>query len=139
MRKRSSTSALALAILAIGFVTLKGQSAVPALAGVVTDTSGIPIANAQVSIMRMRYTTHTRADGQYVFDTLPNGLYTVRAQQIGFLAGRRDSILIAHGTTKTVDFRLRRPSCDLDCNPVVVPAPPRKPLLVPAPPRKPPR
>jgi carboxypeptidase family protein len=112
---------------AIPLASATGQGVVRPLAGMVTDTSGIALGHARISILDTRYETRTDSGGRYAFDTLSPGRYTVRAQLLGFMAGRRDSVVVAGGATTTVNFKLRPTACDLDCKPVVVPAPARNP------------
>ena len=110
-----------------GFAVVVGPP--PILVGVVTDTAGHPIVSARIFIARTDHAALTGRDGHYAFSSIPDGIYTVRAQFIGFLRGEQDSVRIVHGTTRRVDFRLRPATCDIDCDPLIVPAKPKKPPL----------
>jgi hypothetical protein len=54
------------------------------LVGIVTDTSGIPIPDAQVTIPKLRRLIASGPDGSFRFDTVPPGMYDVRARKIGY-------------------------------------------------------
>ncbi len=57
---------------------------VPIVAGVVTDTAGIPIDSADVSIASLKRRTITGADGAFRFSDVKPGRYSVSARRIGF-------------------------------------------------------
>jgi len=121
-----STCILALALLVAAPTALTAQSPTPVLTGVVTDTAGRVIPYARVTIVGTKDTALTSTDGRYNFNRLTEGRYAVRAQALGYLQSEADSVSIVPAKTANVDFRLRRVTCDLDCNPVIVPAPPKK-------------
>src|SRR5688572_20091370 len=83
------------------------------LAGIVTDSGGIPVANANVVAVHVpsgtQYRAITRGSGAY---TLPNvrvgGPYRVTAAFLGFQPGTRENVFAALGETQRVDFRLAR-------------------------------
>lgn len=105
----------------------RAQGAPPAVIGVVTDTLGRPIQHARVVVVGVNDTVVTAADGRYSFPNLPAGRYTMRAMFLGYLREQRDSVRVVAGTSTRVDFRLRQSNCDLDCNPIILPAPTKKP------------
>lgn len=115
------------ALLVTASTTLTAQRPTPVLAGVVTDTAGRAIPYARVTVVGTSDTARANSDGRYTFNRLTEGRYTVRAQALGYLQSEQDSVSIVSDRTANVDFRLRRVTCDLDCNPVIVPAPPKKP------------
>jgi hypothetical protein len=121
------TYIVALALLATGSATLTAQTPTPVLAGAVTDTTGRAIPYARVTILGTNDTVLTNIDGRYAFNKLREGRYTVRAQALGYLQHEQDSVSIILDKTANVDFRLRRVTCDIDCNPAILPAPPKKP------------
>ena len=51
-------------------------------------------------------TVRTDPRGQFAFEHLPAGLVSLRAEFIGYLVGRRDSIVVEPGHTARVEFRL---------------------------------
>jgi protocatechuate 3,4-dioxygenase beta subunit len=122
-----TTYLVALALLASASATVTAQGPAPILAGVVTDTAGRAIPYARVTILGTADTALTGSDGRYAFNKLREGRYTVRAQALGYLQREQDSVYIRPDKTANVDLRLRRVTCDIDCNPVIVPAPPKKP------------
>jgi hypothetical protein len=122
-----TTYLVSLALLATASPTLTAQNPTPILAGVVTDTAGRAIPHARVTILGTSDTALTNSDGRYAFNKLREGRHTVRAQALGYLQREQDSVSIIPNKTANVDFRLRRVTCDIDCNPIIVPAPPKKP------------
>jgi hypothetical protein len=89
-------------INALGFLLLLGISLSPlmvaaqgiaprpagpnTLSGMVTDTLGQPIANADVLIAELRRRTRTASDGAFRFDSVKAGSYSVSARSIGYVA-----------------------------------------------------
>jgi hypothetical protein len=71
---------------------LNAQDAAPkplaanTLTGLVTDTLGIPLADVDVLLIKLRRRTRTRADGTFRFDSVPAGTYELRTRAIGFVA-----------------------------------------------------
>jgi hypothetical protein len=88
------------------------------LAGIVTDSSGVPVANANVVAVHVpsgtQYRAVTRGSGAYA---LPNvrvgGPYRVTASFLGFQPGTRENVFAALGETQRVDFRLARAAAQL--------------------------
>jgi len=122
-----TTYLVALALLGTASAKPRAQRPTPVLVGAVTDTAGRAIPYARVTILGTSDTALTGGDGRYVFYKLREGRYTVRAQALGYLQREQDSVSIIPDKTANVDFRLRRVTCDIDCNPVILPAPPKKP------------
>lgn len=56
------------------------------LSGLVTDTLGRPIANADVFVAELRRRTRTSPDGAFRFDSVKTGSYDVSARSIGYIA-----------------------------------------------------
>ena len=121
-----TTCLVTFALLVTASTTLTAQRPTAVLTGVVTDTTGRVIPYARVTVVGTKDTALTSSDGRYAFDRLTEGRYTVRAQALGYLQSEKDSVSIVPTRTANLDFRLRRVTCDLDCNPVIVPAPPKK-------------
>jgi hypothetical protein len=88
------------------------------LAGIVTDSGGIPVVNANVVAVHLptgtQYRAVTRGSGAY---SLPNvrvgGPYRVTASFLGFQPGTRENVFAALGETQRVDFRLARAAAQL--------------------------
>jgi len=81
------------------------------ITGVVTDVSGAAAANATVTVksdaLMSQRSTHTEADGSYLFDLLPPGTYDVTITAGGFQTLRQTSVVITAGFTATVNAKLR--------------------------------
>jgi Carboxypeptidase regulatory-like domain len=82
-----------------------------AVAGGVFDAAGMPIVQAQVVAFpsagpRRPKGMHTPDNGLFQIGSLPPGLYTVIAQQIGYSADSQ-SVTIRANTVDTLVFRLR--------------------------------
>jgi hypothetical protein len=89
-----------------------------AVAGFATDSSGIPIVNANVVAVHVpsgtQYRAVARSSGAY---TLPNlrvgGPYRVTASFVGFVPGAHENVFVALGETQRLDFRLARVTAQL--------------------------
>ena len=72
---------------------------VPVLTGVVTDTAGVPIDSADVSIASLKRRTLSGSDGTFRFDSIKPGRYSVSARRIGFAPQVRTVIVGPAGGT----------------------------------------
>ncbi len=98
------------------------------VAGVVTDTAGQPIAYARIVVVGTDRDTTAAQHGHYMLPNVPVGVHKLRALFLGYRPSERDSIRVSANDTTWINFRLRRgENCDLDCNPIILPAPPKKP------------
>jgi outer membrane receptor protein involved in Fe transport len=87
-----------------------GQENSGSIQGTVKDEKGAAITGAEVtatspSLVRPQTAT-TDSQGNYVFPTLPPGLYTVTASQTGFTASQKEGINLAVGTQLKLDLAL---------------------------------
>jgi len=80
---------------------------VTTLVGAVTDwNTGLPIANATVSIIELGLDTATDQAGFYEFEVLPPGAYSVEVCAEGYV-DESQIVDAAAGETTTLDFALR--------------------------------
>ncbi len=117
---RSVLAAIALAlVVALNSSPAHAQGVTTGnLAGIVTDSAGVPVANANVVALHVpsgtQYRAVTRGSGAY---TLPNvrvgGPYRVTVSFLGFQPGTRENVFAALGETQRVDFRLGRVAAQL--------------------------
>jgi iron complex outermembrane receptor protein len=77
---------LLVAALAVGHLSLATAAppAAPSLSGRVTDTTGAPLAQVQVTILEANRSTVTDAEGHYALEQLPTGTFSVAFRTIGF-------------------------------------------------------
>jgi len=102
------------AIKAFAFALLLVFSTLPALAqsggklkGTVTlSDSGKPIHNVLVTILQLRRTVNTDESGDYMFDDVPPGRYSVLAH-LDRVPDAVQNVIIAAGTEATLDFQLQ--------------------------------
>ncbi len=89
----------------------QSESGGASLEGEVHGPTGKAVPNASVRITATATgygrTVVTRADGRFVAPLLPVGRYAVEATATGFLAGRRDDVMLRVGTTQTVAIDLK--------------------------------
>lgn len=82
-----------------------------AILGIVTDSSGAAIPNAQVDLTNVEtgitLTSKTNGTGLYSYPTLPVGVYSVRIRATGFKTGLIPSIPVTVGRTSTADIQLQ--------------------------------
>jgi hypothetical protein len=94
-----------------------------AVSGIVRDTAGVPIRHAQVWIPGTGIRAYADSLGRYQLDSVPVGRVQLRAALVGYQAEEHRSVLITSGHSTLVDFVLQLPrACELDCDPLVVPA-----------------
>src|SRR5262249_29647443 len=97
-----------LALVAVGPV--RAQTPTGAIAGIVTDPAGAPVAGASIGITNrdsglVRNLT-TSTEGAYSTAALPSGVYQVTAEATGFRLLERTATVEA-GTTTSVNLTLR--------------------------------
>jgi hypothetical protein len=77
------------------------------LQGTVTDTTGLPVAVAQVqAVGPVTRSTTTRGDGTYRLTWVPEGSYDVTATHADHNPGSATGIMLVEGQTATQDFLL---------------------------------
>jgi hypothetical protein len=81
------------------------------ITGTVTDSSGAAVPNAAVSVKSTALlaprSTHTEADGGYLFDLLPPGTYELTVTAPGFSTNSQTGIVLTAGFTATVNSKLQ--------------------------------
>ncbi len=117
MRLRSSLKgALLASLLALAPAwadPLRAQES--SVSGQVTDqTTGRPLAGAQVTLGGTSLRAVTGADGRYGIANVPAGSYNLTATLIGYGEVRRDGIRVAAGTAATVNFQMTSQALTLD-------------------------
>ncbi len=111
MRGKTIAFLLIAGFLCVGAGSLVGQvNATGVLTGTVTDKSGGVIASAEVKVTDKENGASrdmkTNAAGQYRFDLLPTGTYTVRVTTSGFATEVIQNVQVAVSQTTTVDATL---------------------------------
>lgn len=80
------------------------------ITGTVTDATGALMVGATVKVegpaIMANRTAATHADGQYLIDLLPIGVYTVTVQASGFKTFIQTNVALAAGFTATVNAHL---------------------------------
>ena len=89
------------------------------LRGRVTDSTGKPIASANVTVIELARAASTDANGAFLLTDVPAGRYTVVARRVGYVATSR-TIMLSAGDREPLDLRL--PSIIGNLEPVVVTA-----------------
>jgi Ca-activated chloride channel family protein len=74
--------------------------------GHVRDDAGVPIANAQVSVVSTTRSALTNGHGEYRLVGVPAGTYRLRAAFIGYRAVVREGVMVRSGDSTVVDFTL---------------------------------
>jgi len=108
-----AVSALLVPILSQGRsaqAQLEDQTNSATLQGTVRDSHGRAIAAATVYLQAktgtQTLTTRTDAEGTYRFSTLGDGVYTLRAQMVGYLEANAGPCVLAPKETKRIDLTL---------------------------------
>ena len=102
---------LVLVVMLIAAVTgMKAQSHYGALRGLVTDSQGASIANASVALTsestKIVRTTVSNGVGEYVFNAVEPGRYTVLVTSDGFKKSETKGIVVDAGNTIPLDVRM---------------------------------
>ena len=87
--------------------------------GRVVDSTGTPVAAAQVTLVELARAATTDSRGGFVFGDVPAGRYTIVARRLGYAATSR-VVRVASGERPSVDIRMTRIATDIE--PVVVTA-----------------
>ena len=101
-----------LGVLLIGVaITCLGQIApTSSLTGVVTDPSGSVVPNAQITLRNLETGFERKISasdtGQYLFNAVPVGLYSIHSEAPGFQAYQQTGIRLNVNTPATVNIRL---------------------------------
>lgn len=106
-----------MAIVALAFAVLLGavsaasaQAVSGTLLGTITDSEGLPIPGASVTITEVNTNiasdVQTNQDGNFVFPRLRNGVYRIEAELTGFKKAVREGIQVQVNTTIRVDLGL---------------------------------
>src|SRR5437773_8870043 len=81
------------------------------VAGTVNDSSGEAVPGAAVSVksdaLLGARSTHTEADGSYLFDLLPPGSYELTVTAAGFRTQSQTGIVLTAGFTATVNSKMQ--------------------------------
>jgi hypothetical protein len=94
-----------------------------AVSGIVRDTAGVSIRHAQVWIPGTGIRAYADSLGRYRLDSVPAGRVQLRAALVGYRTEEHRSVVVTSGHSTLVDFVLRIPrACELDCDPLLVPA-----------------
>src|SRR3954447_23419066 len=93
-----------------GATGLFGQT-LGSVAGAVRDASGAAIPETQITVTNVgtnaQRTVLTNEAGSYAFPSLPPGMYTVRAERVGFKALVRTQVEIQVQQNARIDFELQ--------------------------------
>jgi hypothetical protein len=98
--------ALAVVLLAFGAGGLWAQGTTGKIEGTVTDPNGQPVVGAQVIIVGTAAGATTSSAGYYFINNVPAGVYTLRAQMIGFSPNEVRNARVLADQTLTVNFSL---------------------------------
>ncbi len=73
---------------------------------VIYQENQTPLHDAQVQIAQLKLTTATDNEGNYKFENVPAGRYTIQAQTDGFSASVKP-VAVTAGASSTIDFSLQ--------------------------------
>ena len=87
------------------------------ISGTVKDsTTGVPVADAVVSVVGTAFTAKTGADGRFTITGVPAGSYRIRVRMLGYTAAAA-SVVVQDSEQAVADVHLARSAIEL--NPVV--------------------
>src|SRR5207248_1285793 len=110
MKMRFQIAALLAVLLTCSLAFGQAATASSSLAGTVQDKTGAVITGATVVAAQngtgLTRSTTTGDTGNYRFDLLPPGVYTIRANKAGFAVGTANNVELLVSRTTTQDFSL---------------------------------
>ena len=110
MRSNSFLAIAAAAVLAVAAQLAPAQELRGRIGGTVTDASAAVIPGANVTLSNdntnVSATTQTSVEGQYLFDFVLPGMYTLAVESEGFRSFRQQNILVQTRADITVDAAL---------------------------------
>jgi Carboxypeptidase regulatory-like domain/RTX calcium-binding nonapeptide repeat (4 copies) len=77
---------------------------------IVDETTSLPLEDVQVRAMQgdqVRATVNTDSNGDYSFDELPAGSYSIEAKKLGYLKGTRPNVTVTNGANTDADLTLK--------------------------------
>lgn len=115
---RIAVRAASIPAVAIALVFLMGSVALAQETGTITgsvsaESSGQPLASAQVFIQVLSLGSLSQANGRYLLVSVPVGTHTVRVSSIGYGAVTRE-VTVTPGATVEANFELASVALDLD-------------------------
>src|ERR1700693_5990043 len=88
-----------------------GQAVTGSMVGSITDSSGGAVPNAKVTLTETNTGVSRNASsnesGNYTFQSLPPGTYSVSAELTGFKRAERPGVDVLVDTTQRVDLQLQ--------------------------------
>lgn len=109
MQRRITISAFL--VLSLCAVLAFGQAVNGTLVGTITDASGASVPNSRVTLTEtntgISRAANTNDSGNYSFQNLPPGTYTVAAELKGFKRAEKSGVDVIVDTTQRVDFQLQ--------------------------------
>lgn len=107
IRRIAGLAGLAMLGVLVGAPTLAAQ-ATGRVTGIVTDsTTGVPVANVQVSVTGTRLGTTTDNAGRYLLVNVPIGVQSLDARRIGYQPNVVRNVQVTEGGTATVNIMLK--------------------------------
>jgi hypothetical protein len=104
---KSTLGALAACLVMLAVFAGAAAAQTGRITGVVTDqTTGAPLAGAQVFLEGTGRGTLTQDNGRYFLINVAPGTYTLAVQLIGYATVRRQNVQVTIDLTRTVDFEL---------------------------------
>src|SRR5215469_14243434 len=98
------------ALLLLFVVPTRGQTFRGAINGIVTDPSGAVVPNAQVKAKEkatgIDHATVSTGDGQFVFQDIAIGMYSVTVTAPGFPLVTVENVLVTQGAVYTLPVKL---------------------------------
>jgi hypothetical protein len=103
-------SLLLLMLLFAGGLTAAAQNFRGSINGTVTDKTGAALSNASVTVTDVNtgatHNTVSSSSGEFAFEDLPVGTYTITVTASGFSTGKYDKIPVSAGTPYTLPVSL---------------------------------
>ena len=114
LKKAHRLCGIALALLLLAGTTIHlslAQTTFGSILGVITDSSGAPVPDAQITLTNLatteKHTTTSSSGGTYQFVNLPPAQYRVEAEKAGFKRITREPVVIETQTTSKIDLALQ--------------------------------
>ena len=86
--------------------TIVAQSSIRISGRVYDKTSGAPLADAIVEVENTAFGGAADADGVFIIENIPPGVYSVKASYVGYATQKYSGITVSEGVTQRLEFGL---------------------------------
>lgn len=106
--KKFSLSAFLTFLLVLSVMTCEASTSYQikeTIRGIVKDSHGTPLQGASVLIVQLKKTTSSDKKGEFLFENIPRGVYTIQISYIGYMPTQTDITVKANNPRLSFDLQ----------------------------------